>query len=217
MHKLDCVRAQTIKAYTYSSFSVAFVLVYSIVQMASDLSTGHPLFSEIICFSLSSVVLWVSWTGNEGGGHGDTAEEGGEWWVNWRWVGRLAATGDTGVCVYLCVWVAAVHIHTNTCAHTLIISFHGSSERQHAKWQIAYALPSCWHSSLSPRPLYPSLPSVSFSSSLYFVHLFLFFMMSEMSLSYVCITIITCLDCWDLLLRMQLESRVLTISHILRN
>lgn len=50
MHKLNCVRAQTIKAYTYSSFFVAFVLVYSIVQMASDLSTGHPLFSVIFYF-----------------------------------------------------------------------------------------------------------------------------------------------------------------------
>lgn len=47
MHKLVRVNAQTI---TIQPLSVA---VYNIVQMASDLSTCYPLFSEIICFSLS--------------------------------------------------------------------------------------------------------------------------------------------------------------------
>lgn len=41
----------------------------------------------------------------EGRGRGVmvTLQEGGEWWVSWRWLGRLTTTGDTGVCMYLCV------------------------------------------------------------------------------------------------------------------
>lgn len=51
-----------------------------------------------------------------GRGNGDIVEEGGEWWVGWCCVSMLATTGDTGVCVYLCVCGCEPHWQTH--AHT---------------------------------------------------------------------------------------------------